>query len=437
MIRYAFLVGCDEYSNFANIAFCEADVALIQETLVEYCDYEYEHIERIFQYRDCDDTPQIIYDKLQKMVEGAKKGDSILFYFAGHGVKEDDKGYLLLADSKSSDYQGTALDLAKINKLLRESNIDSFMILDACHSGMLARSALASSLSDIISDTGCITLASCSANEESHPYVEKEQGVFTYYLCEEIKKTSLDTPVYIEKLKMEVCNSVTEWAQNNYKNQTPTLNGLIIGNKAFAFRNNKKYQGVENRVLLGKNKIQENASRMLNNFAVAIDGEMEKIANGQYYEKTSDVVLKDEAQLLYTSVLKKWLEENSELKIEKIMLGNSDWRVFGRYYIYMANNKNGEQCIVMLNILQKYNYTNVYHAINNLKEIRDYYSKFGKKYEYYQIILISKYRENDLNKMMKSHKKLQKIYSNKEIKNTIVYLNNGKFEYISSNYQKN
>ena len=61
------------------------------------------------------------------MIDNTEKGDSILFYFAGHGVKEDEKGYLLLADSKASDLQKTALDLAKINELLRKSNIDCFL----------------------------------------------------------------------------------------------------------------------------------------------------------------------------------------------------------------------------------------------------------------------------------------------------------------------
>lgn len=50
MTRYAFMIGCEKYSNFANIAFCEGDVILIQETLVKYCDYEYKNMERVFQY---------------------------------------------------------------------------------------------------------------------------------------------------------------------------------------------------------------------------------------------------------------------------------------------------------------------------------------------------------------------------------------------------
>lgn len=246
MTRYAFLIGCEECSNFSNIAFCEADVGLIEETLLDYCDYEYKNIKRIFQYKDCDDGPNIIYSKLQKMIDNTEKGDSILFYFAGHGVKEDEKGYLLLADSKASDLQKTALDLAKINELLRKSNIDCFMILDACHSGIFSRNAFISSIIDIVSDTGCITLASCSANEESYSYQEMQQGVFTYYLCEEIKKISFGEPIFIENLKIKVCKSVIEWGKKNSKIQTPTLNGQIVGNKAFAYRNYNNYTIIEN-----------------------------------------------------------------------------------------------------------------------------------------------------------------------------------------------
>jgi len=246
MTRYAFLIGCEEYSNFSNIAFCEADVGLIEETLLDYCDYEYKNIKRIFQYKDCDDGPNIIYSKLQKMIDNTEKGDSILFYFAGHGVKEDEKGYLLLADSKASDLQKTALDLAKINELLRKSNIDCFMILDACHSGIFSRNAFISSIIDIVSDTGCITLASCSANEESYSYQEMQQGVFTYYLCEEIKKISFGEPIFIENLKIKVCKSVIEWGKKNSKIQTPTLNGQIVGNKALAYRNYNNYTIIEN-----------------------------------------------------------------------------------------------------------------------------------------------------------------------------------------------
>ena len=52
------------------------------------------------------------------------------------------------------------------------------------------------------------------------------------------------------------------------------------------------------------------------------------------------------------------------------------------------------------------------------------------------MILISENKERELNKMIEQHKKLKRIYNNQAIKNTVVYLHDGKFNYISSNYHK-
>ena len=405
MTRYAFLIGCDEYSNFSNIDFCQADMLLIQETLVQYCDYEYKNIKTNFQYRGCGDSPEVIYGILQNIIDNAEEGDSILFYFAGHGAKEGEKGYLLLADSKVSDFQNTALDLAKINELLRNPRIDGFLVLDACHSGILARNAFDFLTFDKILDTGCVTLAACSENEESHPYQEKEQGVFTYYFCEEIKKTVVDSPVYIENLKLEVCNSVTEWAKSNYKRQTPTLIGQIVGNKAIAVRNQKNYESnVEYKYTT--TKIQEKISSTLDN-----------------------------EELLYRMVLNKWLNSNCDMRISCTISRNSEWKIFGKYYIFLAYDKGDTPWLIMLNILNKYNYSNVLHAFKNLLEIKNYYSRFGKKYEYHQIIVISKSRAKELETMINSHTKIKKMYNDGKIKNTILYLEGGEFNYISCNYK--
>lgn len=189
MNRFAILIGCEEYTNFSNICFCHADVELIRSTLTEYCDYQDRNVEVITQYKGCDDTPEVIYRKLAELINRAEQEDTVLFYFAGHGAKEGENGYLLLADSSARDYGATALDLREINKLLRDKKINGIIILDACHSGINARNVFSSLVMDKMNDTGCITLASCSDNQESNPYPEQEQGVFTYYLCEEIKNT--------------------------------------------------------------------------------------------------------------------------------------------------------------------------------------------------------------------------------------------------------
>lgn len=78
----------------------------------------------------------------------------------------------------------------RLKKLWRNTNgnrigdkkINGIIILDACHSGINARNVFSPLVIDKMNDTGCITLASCSENQESKPYPEQELGVFTYYL---------------------------------------------------------------------------------------------------------------------------------------------------------------------------------------------------------------------------------------------------------------
>lgn len=88
-----------------------------------------------------------------------------------------------------------------------------YIILDVCHVGILARSAVYSLVPDIISDTARITLAAYLENEESNVYEEMGQEVFAYFLCEEIQRTPIQTPVYIEELKIYVCSRVLEWGR--------------------------------------------------------------------------------------------------------------------------------------------------------------------------------------------------------------------------------
>ena len=63
-----------------------------------------------------------------------------------------------------------------------------------------------------------------------------EQGIFTYYISEEIKKWKLSEKITFEALKILVCRDLQQWEEdkNNGHIQTPTLNGSIIGNADFA-----------------------------------------------------------------------------------------------------------------------------------------------------------------------------------------------------------
>lgn len=439
MNRFAILIGCEEYTNFNNICFCHADVELIRSTLTEYCDYQDKNVEVITQYKGCDDTPEVIYRKLGELINRAEQEDTVLFYFAGHGAKEGENGYLLLSDSSARDYGATALDLREINKLLRDKKINGIIILDACHSGINARNVFSSLVMDKMNDTGCITLASCSENQESNPYPEQEQGVFTYYLCEEIKNTEKGDPIYIEKLKLNVCRNVEKWAEKNYKFQTPTLNGQSVGNIPIAVRNHKEYNSSfyeikrQNQNKISKKIIVDNISKSLEIFAASTKKILDNSVSATNGEDFSTLTVENRSSLFYP-IISSWLETQMNMKEVSRIEPDTEWRVFGEFFVYTAKDVDEKQWIVMLNTLKKMNYSSVLHATKNLLEVKSYYEKFGKEYQYCQIILISKGRENELIKTINTHTKIKRIFDNKEVKNSLVYLQDGKFIRIVDNY---
>lgn len=231
----------EEYKEFGDISFCHADAYFMHETLTEFCDYDRNNLQLEMIYTDNPDmSASNIYQILKDIVEKAESDDTVLFYFTGHGMKKGEKGYLILPDTVHANLEETALDLHIINEILKAGKGSSFIILDACHSGINARSEMESLYLEEIKDHSCITLASCSEKECSYPDEEKEQGVFTYYLCQEIRNADPLTEINIEQLKINVCDDVAEWCKIHYVQQTPTLLGTSVGNTSFATRNEKK-----------------------------------------------------------------------------------------------------------------------------------------------------------------------------------------------------
>lgn len=145
--------------------------------------------------------------------------------------------------------------------------------------------------------------------------------------------------------------------------------------------------------------------------------------------------LKMEIDSLHKGVLLRWLDDETDY-----MLGDrhdiiSEWRVFGKCYLYDAINYRGDETLVLMNIVEKTNYANVYHAINNLLEIKRYYDKFGRDYRYRQVIVAkSRITAEKIAKQIEEHTKLVKIFRNENIENDLVYLDDGQLIYMSSNH---
>ena len=240
MTRYAIIISVEEYSRFQPTPFAHADGELLRSTLIEKCDYTAQHCLSLQLAPENTKTADEILAEIKETVEGAARGDSILFYFAGHGhLAKKDEAYLILPGTEPNKYESTALALDRISEELRRPELPCFRVFDACHSGLDVRSnsdepdsgAFVRAVTHDAS--GWVTLAACREDESSYPDQDLGHGVFTYYLCEYIRNLEPDKPVLPELLKVDIVERVLERTKQR---QTPTLNASISGNISLAVR---------------------------------------------------------------------------------------------------------------------------------------------------------------------------------------------------------
>ncbi|NFO67026.1 hypothetical protein FDC27_08645 [Clostridium botulinum] len=294
MKRYAILISCEEYIEYPTISFCHDDNIFIQETLCDYCDYEHSSITSLMLYPGSEfNNPQDILSKIAEVIDKSETGDTILFYFAGHGLIYNNNAYLLLPNTKDSDLENTSISLKALNKCLSENNRCNFRIYDACHSGFDSRGIESNSFNDIAFEQGWITLASCSKNENSYPDADLGQGIFTYCLCESIKEFNANDIIYAEELKIKICNKMSQWCEKKHKKQTPTLNASITGNMPLGKRLDSQSQNI---ISTTYEQVASSVYEETQNNNTAIGGNMNNNST-----KNTDIVLQNSNQLLWES----------------------------------------------------------------------------------------------------------------------------------------
>ena len=240
MTRYAIIISVEKYRHFQQTPFTHADGELLRSTLIEKCDYTAQHCLSLQLTPEETKTGGEILAEIRNTVEGADRGDSILFYFAGHGhLAKKGEAYLILPDTDPNKYESTALALDKISEELRRPEIICFRVFDACHSGLDVRSNSdepdsGAFIRAVTHDAfGWVTLAACREDESSYPDADFGHGIFTYYLCEYIRNLEPDKLVLPELLKVDIVEKVLERTRQQ---QTPTLNASISGNISLAVR---------------------------------------------------------------------------------------------------------------------------------------------------------------------------------------------------------
>jgi len=244
MTRYGIILSIEKYAHFQSTSFCHADASLLYETLTTQCDYAQQHVLQLRLELDSQEYPAAILNRISQIIENSMQGDTILFYFAGHGHYDlhNDKLYLILPNTYPNNYEKTSLPLEDIHKILRPKDRSCFRIFDACSSGKDVRNgAVLLNSADFIrkithDSRGWVTLASCAEDQLAYSDPKLGHGIFTYFLCDYIKNAKAGEEILPEHLKVSVVDKVLKHSKDLGFSQIPTYNASITGNVSFAKR---------------------------------------------------------------------------------------------------------------------------------------------------------------------------------------------------------
>ncbi|MDY6897528.1 MAG: caspase family protein [Cyanobacteriota bacterium] len=222
MAKVALLIGVSEYEPGLNaLPAAVQDVEAIKRVLGN---------SEMGGFADEDITvlknpqPQQVRNAIYNLFANRKRDDLVLFYFSGHGIK-DEKGKLYLSTRATRKDNGKLVKPSSIPaSLLHESINDSrsqrqVIILDCCFSGAIATGLTAKDdgsidLEEQLGGKGRAILTSSSSTQYSFEQEGSELSIYTRYLVEGINTGAADTDgdgqISIDELHEYASNKVQE-----------------------------------------------------------------------------------------------------------------------------------------------------------------------------------------------------------------------------------
>ena len=208
--NWAIAIGINRYENLSSLKYAKRDAEAMAAWFGQEAKFE-----EVFLFTE--DSPPIdkthppipttpTYGHLRRFLRAQfenierpllKSGDNLWFFFAGHGMRNRDKDYLMLCDSDPGDVEYTAISVEYVTERLRRSGADNVVLfLDACRDeGSRGGVGIGSE-----QHQGVITFYSCTANQKSWEFDELQHGSFTYTLLEGLRLQGEANCATVERL---------------------------------------------------------------------------------------------------------------------------------------------------------------------------------------------------------------------------------------------
>lgn len=192
--NWAIVVGIDEYDNLRRLNYAERDAESVRDFFGEL------GFEEIYFFAKgappipgsngtaipADPTTSRLWNFLRRRLQRRplEAGDTLWFFFAGHGKRRGERDYLMPIDGDPGDLERTGVAVRELVEVLRGSGAGNVILLvDACRDDG-SRDGVGIGLEK---QQGVITLFSCAPEQQSYEIEELQAGAFTYALVQGLR----------------------------------------------------------------------------------------------------------------------------------------------------------------------------------------------------------------------------------------------------------
>lgn len=225
---FAVVIGNEDYANEIKVKYAKNDARTFYEYSMKTLGIPKENIHFTENATFGKMLGEI--DWLRSVAKAFQGKAKLLFYYAGHGMPDESSksAYLLPVDGEASTIR-TAIKVEELYASLSEYPVQQAAVfLDACFSGAARDGMLASGRGVRImpkadSPKGNLVIfTAVSGDETAHPYVEKQHGLFSYYLIKKLQETKGD--INFQELSKFISTKVNQQSVVSGKEQNPTVN---------------------------------------------------------------------------------------------------------------------------------------------------------------------------------------------------------------------
>ncbi len=244
---HAVLIGIDKYDNpdITSLRYTVNDVKAFHDLLVDpaYGGAGRDNVVLMVPEgeRALRPTRAGILVQIKKAALRTQPDDTLILYFAGHGMETPEGRFLLGVDADPLLLSDTAVPVDRLPVILADVRAAKILVIvDACRNDPAAGRAQADNpLGEsferglrprVLAPGGATgprqvaTWLACGVGQRAWEFSEHEHGVFSYFLLEGLKGgAAADGAVGLTNLSDHVAKQVADWARRNGKQQDPKL----------------------------------------------------------------------------------------------------------------------------------------------------------------------------------------------------------------------